>query len=82
MKKIRNLLLVFIMMLLLSGCSLKLDSNSMDNINIYTTLYPINYLITNLYGEHSNIQSIYPSGVNPSDFELSDKKLGEYANTD
>ena len=82
MKKFRNLLLGFIMMFLLSGCDLKLDSNSMDNINIYTTLYPINYLITNLYGEHSNIQSIYPSGVNPSDFELSDKKLGEYANTD
>ena len=82
MKKFRNLLLGLIMMFLLSGCDLKLDSNSMDNINIYTTLYPINYLITNLYGEHSNIQSIYPSGVNPSDFELSDKKIGEYANTD
>lgn len=82
MKKFRNLLLGFIMIFLLSGCSLKLDSNSMDNINIYTTLYPINYLITNLYGEHSNIQSIYPSGVNPSEFELSDKKLEEYANTD
>ena len=82
MKKIRNLLLGLIMMFLLSGCTLKLDSNSMDNINIYTTIYPINYLITNLYGEHSNIQSIYPSGVNTSDFELSDKKLGEYANTD
>lgn len=54
----------------------------MEDIDIYTTIYPIKYLISSLYGDNSTIYSIYPSGVNPNDFELSEKKLEEYSKTD
>ena len=54
----------------------------MENINIYTTTYPINYLITSLYGEHSKIYSIYPTGVTLSDYKLSDRKLEEYSKSE
>ena len=73
-KKIICLLLICIG---LTGCNL--NTNSMENINIYTTTYPINYLITSLYGEHSKIYSIYPTGVNLSDYKLSKRKLEEYS---
>lgn len=77
----KKLLLILIMCLFtLSGCTLNKDN--MQDITIYTTIYPIRYLITSLYGEYSTIKSIYPSGVNPNDFELSDKKITEYANKD
>ena len=79
MKKIK-ILLIIICITLLSGCNITKDS--MEDIEIYTTIYPIRYLINSLYGNNSTINSIYPSGVNPNDFELSDKKLEEYANTD
>lgn len=79
MKKIK-LLFVILGVILLSGCNITKDS--MEDIEIYTTLYPIKYLINSLYGTNSTINSIYPSGVDVNDFELSDKKLKEYSKTD
>lgn len=75
MKKILTLLLCIF---LLTGCSL-FKSDAMEDIDVYTTTYPISYLIKYLYEEHSNIYSIYPTGVNFKEYELSDKKLTEYA---
>lgn len=79
MKK-KLLLILLTSILMLSGCSFTKDS--MEGINVYTTIYPVKYLIDSLYGEYSTIYSIYPSGIDPSDFELSEKKMKEYANTD
>lgn len=67
---------------LLSGCKLNIDTDSMKDIKVYTTIYPIRYLIDSLYGTNSTIYSIYPSGVEPKDFQLSDKKLEEYSQAD
>lgn len=79
MKKIK-LFMLLISIFLLSGCNITKDS--MEDIEIYTTIYPIKYLIDSLYGTNSTIYSIYPSGVNTEDFKLSDKKLEEYSKTD
>ena len=79
MKKIK-LLFVILGVILLSGCNITKDS--MEDIEIYTTIYPIRYLINSLYGTNGTINSIYPSGVDVNDFELSDKKLKEYSKTD
>ena len=79
MKKIK-LFMLLISIFLLSGCNITKDS--MEDIEIYTTIYPIKYLIDSLYGTNSTIYSIYPSGVNTKDFKLSDKKLEEYSKTD
>lgn len=73
-------IIILISIILLPGCSIKKDS--MEDIDVYTTIYPIRYLISSLYGDNSTIYSIYPSGVNPNDFELSEKKLEEYSKTD
>ncbi len=80
MKKIKMGVLLIVCPLLLSGCFFKRDT--MENIDIYTTLYPINYLLDYLYGDNSNIYSIYPNGVNVDEFELSDKKIEEYSKCD
>ena len=75
---------VFILLLslfLLTGCSL-FKSDAMEDIEVYTTIYPNSYLIKNLYGEHATINSIYPNGVDINNYELSDKKLNEYAKSD
>ena len=80
MKKNKLLLLLLSIIILLPGCSFSKDS--MEDITIYTTIYPVKYLIDSLYGEYSTIYSIYPSGINPAEYELSEKKMKEYANTD
>ena len=63
---------------LLTGCTV-FKSDAMEDIDVYTTTYPINYLVEELYGEHSKVHSIYPNGVNFKDYSLSDKKINEYA---
>ena len=75
----RKLLLTFLSILsvfLLTGC---FDTNNLEGSNITTTVYPIEYLVDRLYGEHSDITSIYPNDVDISKYELTDKQVKEYA---
>lgn len=78
----KKIIFVILGLLALTGCKFNLNNDNMKDINIYTTIYPIRYLISSLYGDYSTIKSIYPSGVDPKDFELSEKKLTEYSKTD
>lgn len=80
MKKI-NLLLIILGALILSGCTV-FKSDVMEDIDVYTTTYPTTYLIKYLYSDHATIHSIYPTGINFKDYELSDKKINEYAKSD
>lgn len=74
MKKI----LTIISILMLSGCSI-FGSNNLNNKEIYTTIYPNKYLINYLYGDNITVNSIYPVGIDFKEYELSEKKLNEYA---
>ena len=80
MKLLKKGLLLGSVLFLLSGCFFKRDS--MEDITIYTTSYPINYLVDYLYGDNAKIYSIFPTGVNIDEFEISDKKVKEYSKSD
>jgi len=71
---------VSLLTVLLTGCLFKRDT--MEDINIYTTIYPLKYLTSYLYGDYGTIHSIYPSGVEVSEYHLSDKKISEYSKSD
>jgi len=75
MKKITILILSIV---LLTGCSL-FKSDELQDADVYTTTYPVNYIIDYLYGDNATIHSIYPNDVNFQEYELSDKKLNEFA---
>lgn len=80
MKRIKIFIIAIFTLCFTTGCFFKRDN--MENINIYTTIYPLNYLTTYLYGEYAKVHSIYPTGVTVSEFNLSEKKLNEYAKSD
>ena len=80
MKYIKKLFLITICLFTLSGCVFKKDS--MEDIDIYTTIYPIKYLINQLYGDHSTIKEIFPNGVNIDDYKLSNNKISDRRITD
>lgn len=79
MKSLKKILIICSFMFLLSGC---FKSEELDNAKIYTTIYPIEYLINEIYGYNSEIFSIYPNGVNVNDYELSTKKINKYSKSD
>src|SRR5574344_146312 len=77
MKKIFKCLLVCILGLSLTTGCFKRDD--MENIKIYTTVYPITYIINALYGNYSTITSIYPNNVDINNYELTDKQINDYS---
>ncbi|MCH5167711.1 MAG: zinc ABC transporter substrate-binding protein [Erysipelotrichales bacterium] len=79
MKKIKLFVLMTLTITLLTGC---FKRDSMDDISIYTTTYPIEYITNFIYGYNSNINSIYPKGVNTHEYTLTDKQIKEYSETD
>ena len=76
-KKILTLGLVIIT-LLLTGCK----SDSMEDIKIYTSVYPIEYVTKELYGEYADIYNMYPQGINPYDYKFTDKQISDFADSD
>lgn len=78
MKKLVYTSILFILLFSLTGC-INFKKNDLENITIYTTSYPIEYITTTLYGEHSNIKSIYPDGTDIKKYELNEKQIKDYS---
>ena len=78
MKKIFLLILI---LFLITGCSF-LKRDSMENINIITTNYSLEYAIRSLYGDNSLISSIYPDGVNIDNYNFTEKQIKDYSKKD
>ena len=79
MKKIK--LLTLSLILLLTGCTL-FKRDNMENINIITTIYPLEYSLNYLYGQSSIINSIYPDDTNVDEYKLTDKQIKDNSEKD
>lgn len=76
-KKILFLLIISIITLsLTTGC---FNNDKLDGSNITTTVYPIEYIVTRLYGDRSTISSIYPNETKIEEYELTEKQLNDYS---
>ena len=75
MKKVIKFLTLSLFMLVLSGCG----EGNLNQGDVYTTIYPIEYLTNYLYGEESDVNSIYPHGADVESYELTDKQKQNYS---
>ena len=73
MKKIIYSFILGVLLLLASGC------NNLENANIYTTTYPIEYLANTLYSDHSTASSIYPDGADVENYTLTEKQTDNFS---
>ncbi len=81
MKKFKFLILISLLSIIMSGCTLfKVDN--MEDISIITTNYPLEYVTRYLYGDHAIIKSIYPDGVNISKHEVTDASIDSFSKED
>ncbi len=77
MKKIKHLgMMVFIISMMATGC---FKRDNLEGIEIITTTYPVEFVTNYLYGEHSIVNSIYPDGIDTSNYSLSEKQLNDYS---
>ena len=78
MRKLKYILLGAALVFLSTGC---IKRDTMEDITIYTSSYPIYYITDYLYGESSTIKSIYPNNVDIKEYELNDKQITEYSSS-
>ena len=80
MKRIIKVIALCLITIFSSTACFKKDD--MEGIQIYTTVYPITYIVEQLYGNYSTINSIYPNGVSINNYELTDKQINDYSKGD
>ena len=78
-KKTIYTLLLLILLIPITGC---FKRDSLEDIEIMTTVYPIEFVTSYLYGEHSVINSIYPDGTDTNTYILSEKQVNDYSSKD
>lgn len=71
---------LFLVILLVTTACVKRDK--MENIEIATTIYPIEYVTNRIYGDYSNIKSIYPRDSVASLYKMTSKQLKDYSEYD
>lgn len=75
----KKILMIFIMLgtiFLTSGC---FGGDELEGSSITTTVYPIEYLVSRLYGYNSKVTSIYPNDTDVNEFELTNKQIKDYS---
>ncbi len=77
--KILAIILTGVMLLTLTGCA---NDNTASSMTAYTSVYPVEYVLENLYGDKIAIYSIYPDGINYKNYKLTDKQLADYSKGD
>lgn len=70
---------LFLSLLALNGCTKNDNTSSMT---AYTSVYPVEYILDNLYGDNIAIYIIYPDGINYKDYKLTNKQLSDYSKGD
>ena len=76
----KKLFLLLIAIFLTTGCSFVKDN--LENATIYTTVYPLEYLVNTLYGDYAEVSSIYPQDIDVDTYKLTAKQNKEYAKGD
>lgn len=77
------ILSMFAVMLLLTACSGdEPKQQESGQIDIYTTVYPLQYFSEQIGGEFVNVSSIYPPGANEHTFEPTQKDMIALADAD
>ncbi len=70
---------IILSIFVISGCSKDEKTSSMT---AYTSVYPVEYILENLYGDNIAIYSIYPDGTNYKNYKLTNKQLTDYSKGD
>ena len=80
MKKI--LLLTLTLSFILIGSVGCVKRDSMEDISIITSSYPIEYLVNEMYGEHAEVENIFPDGEEIGSYRFNEKQFNNFSKED
>ena len=75
-KSVKIMMSLALILLTMTSCFKRDD---LEDVDIYTTVYPLQYVTDFLYGYNSTVRSIYPAEANPEEYKLTDKRIDEYS---
>ena len=76
MKKLLLFITLFLVLLVANGCG------TSDKADIYTTVYPIEYVTKEIVKEYKTVKSVYPRGAEVHDYEPYPKQIIAIADCD
>lgn len=76
------LLISFLLIAILAACSNDRPEKDDDKIQVYTTVYPLQYFTERIAGDLVNVQSIYPPGSDEHTFDPTQKDMMALADAD
>ncbi|WP_242705582.1 metal ABC transporter solute-binding protein, Zn/Mn family [Pontibacillus sp. ALD_SL1] len=83
MKKLITSLAMASVLLIASACSSNNNNDSsIEDLTIYTSIYPIEYFTEEIGGETVDVESIYPPGADAHTFEPTAKTMAQLAESD
>ncbi|MEI4769190.1 zinc ABC transporter substrate-binding protein [Psychrobacillus sp. FJAT-51614] len=88
MKKTLLLFLIFLLILFIAACGNNTTvketttQEKSDELQIYTTVYPLQYFAERIGGDAVTVSSIYPAGANEHTFEPTQKDMMSLADAD
>lgn len=84
MKKYLSFIALALTAIVLAACGSNDDDSKTDSgkLNVYTTVYPLQYFTEQIGGEHVTASSIYPAGSNEHTFEPTQQDMMKLADSD
>jgi len=84
MKKYLSFIALALTAIVLAACGSNDDDSKADSgkLNVYTTVYPLQYFTEQIGGEHVTASSIYPAGSNEHTFEPTQQDMMKLADSD
>lgn len=76
MKKIAYLIIFITIPIIISACSQ--DEKNAEN-TVYTSIYPLQYIVEQIGGDEITVHSVYPPGVDAHSYEPSSREMTEIA---
>ena len=81
MKKIYGLISL-VLVIVLAACKGTSQPSDKNELDMYTTVYPLQYIVEQIAGEYVNVETIYPPGADEHTYEPTQKEMIELAQAD
>ncbi|MFC4023750.1 metal ABC transporter solute-binding protein, Zn/Mn family [Oceanobacillus longus] len=83
MRNLKTITLLLSLLIIVAGCSSadEVNSKQEDHLQIYTSIYPIQYALERIGGETVSAKTVYPPGVDAHTYEPTSKDMTSIADS-